>query len=191
MQLSITVPYTFVSTPEDAELSEPGSIEGATVSGLGDVEIGVKYRFLQENRTVPQISFYPSAELPTGSFNKGIGSGRTWYRFPIWIQKSWGQRTTYGGGGYAINTASGESNFTFAGWLVEREIGRSSTLGAEIYYEGPQFAGDKWATFYNVGGEVAVSDHVSILMSAGHTVSGDDESTLYFGLGFQGGPGDR
>jgi hypothetical protein len=53
---------------------------------IGDVEIGVKYRFLQETESSPQIGIFPMAELPTRDSSKGLGNGKTWWRFPVWIQ---------------------------------------------------------------------------------------------------------
>lgn len=122
LQISFSIPYTFLSVPTATSATLPQSIAGATVSGIGDTEFGVKFRFLQETAGRPQMSFYPSVEFPTGNRSNGIGNGRTWYRFPLWIQKSWGRWTTYGGGGYAVNTAPGAANFPFAGWLVQRDL---------------------------------------------------------------------
>jgi hypothetical protein len=40
----------------------------------------------------------------------------------------------------------------FAGWLVQRDLSENILVGAELYYEGPQFAGDRYSTFYDAGG---------------------------------------
>jgi hypothetical protein len=186
VQLSVTVPYTFLSVPANPAPPLPQGIPGTTVSGFGDIEFGLKYRFLQKTAGRPQIAFYPSVELPTGNFGDGIGNGRAWWRFPVWLQKSWGDWTTYGGGGYAVNRAPGQSNFPFAGWLMQRDLGGESLVGAELYYQGPQFAGDRWSTFYNVGSEIGLSKEFSILFSIGHTVSGDNQTVGYFALGWTG-----
>lgn len=186
IQISASVPYTFLSVPSSPEQLAPDTIPGTTVSGFGDTEFGIKYRFLQESAGRPQISFYPSLELPTGNKDDGIGNGRTWYRLPIWIEKSWGRWTTYGGGGYAINTAPGSSSFRFGGLLVQRDFSENVSVGAEVYYEGAQFAGDKWSTFYNAGSYISLTREFGILFSIGHTVSGDDQSVAYFALGWTG-----
>jgi len=78
-QLHLIVPMTSVGG---------NGTPGAT--GLGDTEVGVKYRFLHETNGWPQIGIFPMAELPTGDAGRGLGNGRTWFRLPLWMQKSWG-----------------------------------------------------------------------------------------------------
>jgi hypothetical protein len=186
LQVSGTFPYTFLSVPSSPSAVLPDSVAGATVSGYGDTEFAVKYRFLQETGGRPQMSFYPAIELPTGNKTNGIGNGRTWYRFPIWIQKSWGPWTTYGGGGYAINSVPGMTNFSFGGWLVQRDFSENVSVGAELYYQGPEFAGDDSTTFYNAGSFITLSKGFGILFSIGHSFAGDNQSVAYFALGWTG-----
>lgn len=185
-QISFSLPYTFLSVPSIPGAKLPQSIPGTTVSGFGDAEFGVKYRFLQETAGRPQMSFYPSIEIPTGNSENGIGNGRTWYRLPIWMQKSWGKWTTYGGGGYALNSMPGTTNYVFGGWLVQRDFSDYVTVGAEVYYEGPQFVGDRSSTFYNVGSYISLTKNFGILFSLGHTFAGDDQSVAYFAFGWTG-----
>ncbi len=71
-QLHLVVPMTTVGGGPPA------------VSGLGDTEFGVKYRFLHETNGWPQIRISPMAELPTGDPDRGLGNGRTWFRLPLW-----------------------------------------------------------------------------------------------------------
>ena len=42
-------------------------------------------------------------ELPTGNESRGLGEGRLHAFLPVWIQKSFADWTTYGGGGYWFN----------------------------------------------------------------------------------------
>ena len=56
--------------------------------GLGDIETGVKYRFVHETDRLPMVGVFPMLELPTGNAAKGLGGGRTWYKAPLWAQKS-------------------------------------------------------------------------------------------------------
>ncbi|HEX3672563.1 MAG TPA: transporter [Candidatus Cybelea sp.] len=186
VQVSATLPYAFLSTPPSPSAFAPDTLPGATVSGFGDTELAVKYRFLQETVGRPQMSFYPAIEIPTGNSATGIGNGRSWYRFPVWIQKSWGRWTSYGGGGYAINTASDQKNYSFGGWLLQRDFSENVSVGAEIYSQGAQFAGDKATTLYNAGSYISLTKTFGILFSLGHSFSGDDESVAYFALGFIG-----
>ena len=52
--------------------------------GIGDVELGVKYRFVHETDTLPQVGVFPMLELPTGNVDKGLGNGRAWWTLPLW-----------------------------------------------------------------------------------------------------------
>ncbi len=59
---------------------------GAGMTGLGDTEFGIKYRFVHESDTLPQVGIFPMAELPTGDSNRGLGNRRTWFQLPLWLQ---------------------------------------------------------------------------------------------------------
>jgi hypothetical protein len=95
---------------------------GTSQRGLGDLELGVKYRLLHETVTLPQVGIFPMIELPTGSARRGLGNGRAWWRLPVWLQKSWGDWTSYGGAGIAVNRAPGQKNYAFGGWLLQKDL---------------------------------------------------------------------
>ena len=65
-------------------------VSGASAYGLGDTEIGIKFRFVGETPNSPQVGIFPQAEISTGDPSKGLGNGLTWYKLPLWIQKGWG-----------------------------------------------------------------------------------------------------
>ena len=156
---------------------------GATYrSGLGDVEMGFKLRVLDESRSRPQIGIFPMAELPTGSGSQGLGNGRVWFRLPLWIQKSWGSWTTYGGGGWVINQAPGQRDHAFAGWLLQHDLSSKLTLGAEVFREGADTVGGRSSTFADVGGYLNFNPGFSLLFSAGHAFAGERHTIAYLGL---------
>ena len=97
---------------------------GPRAFGIGDIELGIKYRFVQETKHRPMIGTFTMFEMPTGSAARGLGVGKTWYKVPLWAQKSFGPWTTYGGGGVTVFNAPGYRNYPFAGWLVQRDIGK-------------------------------------------------------------------
>jgi hypothetical protein len=72
---------------------------GPSAFGLGDMEAGIKYRFVKETKHRPMIGTFSMLEIPSGSAARGLGVGQTWARLPLWAQKSFGKWTTYGGGG--------------------------------------------------------------------------------------------
>ena len=153
-----------------------------TRSGLGDTEFGIKYRFVRETNGWPQIGAFPFAELPTGDASRGLGNGGTWFQLPLWIQKSWGDWTTYGGGGAVLNSAPGERNHPYGGWLLLRGLGKHLTLGGEVFAQGRDTDDDKGFAALNLGGSYNVTEHFSALFSCGHSVAGDNHTLWYFAL---------
>lgn len=164
--------------------------ENATLPGLsdafgfGDMEVGLKFRFVPESAGRPQIGIFPMAEVATGDAGRNLGNGRTWYRLPLWIQKSYddGKWTVDAGGGVAVNSAPGQRNYDFGGVLVTRALGPGFSLGTEIFSQGATAIGGMPTTFYNVGGSINPSDQFSILFSVGHSIAGQSHAIGYVGV---------
>ncbi len=53
------------------------------------------------------VGVFPFLEVPTGDEALGLGAGHYRGYLPVWFQKSSGDWTTYGGGGYWINHGNG------------------------------------------------------------------------------------
>ncbi len=159
---------------------------GPSAYGLLDTELGVKYRFIQQTDTVPEVGVFPMIELPTGSAARGLGLGKTWYKLPLWIQKDFGPWTTYGGGGYQIVNQDGFRNFGYAGWLLQRDLGEKWTLGGEVWYHGAEGSATPHthaATLFDFGGYYNIRKPAfQLLFSVGHTVVGQSETYAYVGL---------
>lgn len=170
-QFHLVAPYASFAPPD-----------GAKMTGYGDTEIGIKYRFVQETASRPQIGIFPMAEVATGDAPAGLGNGRTWFRLPVWIQKSWGPWKTYGGGGVALNSAPGAQNYGFGGWLIQRDLSSKITLGAEAFTQGANAIGGSGYTVYNVGGYYNPSSQLSVLFSVGHSLAGEQHAIHYLGL---------
>ena len=84
------------------------------------------------------IGTFVMFEMPSGNADRGLGVGHAWYKLPIWLQKSKGPWTTYGGAGYTVVPSPGYRNYPFAGILAQRDFGKKWTLGTEIFYHGPE-----------------------------------------------------
>jgi hypothetical protein len=162
---------------------------GPTRFGAGDMELGVKYRFIQEAGKRPQIGIFPQLELPTGNVNRGLGNGQVYARLPLWVQKSWGPWTSYGGGGGVVNRAPGMRSHALAGWLLQRDLGKRVTLGGEIYSEGSTSLTTHSSTVVDLGGYYNFSSHFSLLFSAGRDISGGPHTLAYLGLYWTWGGG--
>src|ERR1700733_6635295 len=136
VHLHIIIPLVAILPANDPNLAPAGT--GPRAIGLGDIETGIKFRFVQETKHRPMIGTFTMFEIPTGSASRGLGVGKTWYKVPLWTQKSFGPWTTYGGGGVTVFSVPGYRNYPFAGWLVQRDFGKKWTLGSEIFYHGPE-----------------------------------------------------
>src|SRR6266568_1295830 len=161
---------------------------GLTAYGVGDVELGVKYRLVQEKGNRPQFGIFPMIELPTGNSNRSLGNGQTWARLPMWVQKSWGPWTSYGGAGYIINHAPGMRDHTFAGWEVQRELNKDLMLGVEWFDPGRDSDESKGTHLINAGGIYKITDNFNFLFTAGHSVHGTSHTVAYVGLYWTWGP---
>ncbi len=162
VQLHLIVPLAYDVPPA-----------GASHYGLGDVETGAKIRFLKETNWLPEMAIFPLLELPTGSASDNLGNGHLQAFLPLWLQETWGSWTSYGGGGYGINSFSGNQNWGFAGVVLQKQFFNNFAVGAEIYHQTTyetDFPNE--STAFNVGTVVDLNDHNHFLFSAGRSISG-------------------
>ena len=190
VQLHLVLPLTASFAPS------VNSSSGPTNYGLGDTELGAKIHLIKETKRIPEVGIFPFFELPTGSAAKGLGVGATWYRLPLWIQKSWGpsdrQWTSYGGGGEAVVPQTGYKNYPFAGWLVQRQLSKKLTLGTELFghgAEGEAATSTRASTLLDLGGIYEFKPGFDLLFAAGRSVYGQPETYTYLSLYWTWGPG--
>ena len=168
LQLHLIAPVAF---------SNPAG--GTRERGYGDTELGIKYRFVQEGESTPMVGVFPIYLAPTGNEDRGLGNGRYQLFLPVWLQKSWDKWTTYGGGGYWINHATGAKNNWFFGWQVQRELSEQWTLGAEVFHRTEQATGDGPSSGFNIGGSFNPSEHHHILFSLGKGLQSVDATNRF------------
>lgn len=161
--------------------STEGSDQQAA-AGFGDVQFGLKFRFIQETETSPQVSFTPIYFIPTGNADKTLGNGKPWIQIPLSIQKSWDAWTAFGTLGYALNDAPQMKNFIFGGAVLERNVTEKLTLGAEVISQGAMSSDQGFMTIINLGGYYFFTPHFSIPISVGHSVLGENALIGYAGL---------
>ncbi len=143
---------------------------GAAHYGLADVELGVKYRFVQETNWLPQVGVFPMLELPTGSAHNNLGNGHLQAFLPLWLQKSWGAWTSYGGGGYGVNSFSGNQNWRFFGAVLQNQVMTNLAVGLEIYHQDIyQSDFPNRGTAFNFGAVYDFTDQHHLLFSAGRS----------------------
>ncbi len=161
---------------------------GPMTCGYGDTELGVKWRFVQEGDWVPMIGTFPLVELPTGNLSRGLGTGSTRLFVPLWLQKSFGAWTTYGGGGYWVNPGSGNRNYWFFGWQGQCRLGEAVTVGAEIFHTSAAEVGGGGETRFNAGVVTDLSDVHHLLFSAGTRLGAPFGGQLYVAYQVTFGP---
>jgi hypothetical protein len=160
--------------------------------GLGDTEFGVKYRFVEQNKQswAPSIALYPLVEAPTGSVSLGLGSGRIRAFLPLWVQKDFGDWSTFGGGGYWINPGPGNRNYGFMGWVLQRKVSDRLALGVELFHQTPNEIAGVQSTGFNVGGIYDFTDRYHLLFTVGKGLQHASQTNAfswYLGLQVTGG----
>jgi hypothetical protein len=145
-------------------------------------EFGIKTRFVQESKSSPQISFYPSVQLAS------TPGAHVVTLLPIWMQKSFGRWTAFGGGGLYLNAGPSQRNYTVFGGALERTLSSGTTIGAELYHQGADTLTDRDTTGANVGAIFTVGAYHAILFSFGRALHGDDTFSAYGSYEFALGP---
>jgi hypothetical protein len=138
-----------------------------TAYGYGDTELGAKYRFLHQEEDGWDVATYPIVVLPTGDAGRGLGAGHTRALLPLWVQKDFGDWSTFGGGGYWINRGGGAKDYWVVAWALLRKIDDRLSLGGELFHQTSDGTDSPARSGFNVGGLLQVSESGHVLFSAG------------------------
>ncbi|HEY2384203.1 MAG TPA: hypothetical protein VGK48_23770 [Terriglobia bacterium] len=184
VQVHAVLPWGVVA-PSNNPLYLPSGA-GPAEFGLTDTELGVKIAFYKESKYIPQIGSFTMFEIPTGSYARGLGVGKVWYKLPLWAQKNVGKWLFDGGGGYTVVPQVDYRNFVYGGFLVKYTFNKRIELGGEVFSHGagglatPQIRG---STLVDVGGYYHFHNpgH-QFLFCYGHSMAGLTENYAYVGL---------
>lgn len=154
LQLTATLPVAFSHSPG-----------GDWRVGRGDVQLGAKYRFLNDEGTGWQAAVFPRVILPTSA--KGLGGNRVRLLLPLWVQKDIGKSSLFGGGGYEINPGPGNKNFWQAAVAVTHDFTGKLSLGAEAYWQSADTRGGDDAGGVDAGLIRKLSGPYSLLLAGG------------------------
>lgn len=156
-----------------------------TQSGLGNSLVGVKWRFLDEEKFGVNISTYPQLELnpPTPSTDRGLVDKGTNLLLPIEVSKKFGPFWVDGELGYTIRQYS--DNDWFYGFIASYEIRENLTIMGEIHGGvTKEFISE--VTLFNIGTQWDFSKKFGLLASAGRSLgraaSEAPNLLLYLGL---------
>jgi hypothetical protein len=155
-----------------------------TVAGIGDLLLGVKWRFFNNEKSQFQLGIYPQLLVPTGDHARGVGEGQTAFVLPLLAQKSWEKWTVYGNIGYWWRGAHETRDYFYAGAVLEREINQQLELGVELFGKSPKERGGRSELAFNIGGTWKLKEHLNLLFSGGRDIVGDTHAMAYIGLQF-------
>ena len=173
IQLKLEIPVEVIHDDSDG-----------TVSGAGDVLLGVKWRFLNNEKSQLQVGIYPQLLGPTGDQTRGLGQGGSAFVLPLLAQKNWGKSTLYGNVGYWWQAGAETRDYVYAGAVLERDINERLTLGLELFGNSPKEHGGRSDLAFNFGGSWKLNKHLNLLFSGGRDIVGDTHAMAYIGLQF-------
>jgi hypothetical protein len=185
VQLHTILPLGVIA-PANNPIYSPGGI-GPRAFGVIDVELGAKIAIIKESKYIPQIGTFTMFELPTGSYDRGLGVGKVWYKLPLWFQKNIGHWLLDGGAGETLVPQTQYRNYPYGGFLVKYTFGERFELGSEVFAHGREgFATPQTeaSTLIDVGGVYHLKHHEGeqFLFSYGHSVAGQTENYAYVGM---------
>jgi hypothetical protein len=131
-----------------------------SLSRSSDDDFGIKYRFIPESASRPQVAFYPSIGNSQGLF------------LPLWAQKSIGRVTLFGGGGWSRNISAGGQNCWSGGLAGTYDFSKTINAGLEIYSTGSYRIGEQGSTSIGIGMNDDYSAIHSVLFSFGTSIAG-------------------
>jgi hypothetical protein len=154
---------------------------GRTGFALGDIELGVKYRFLKpgDDDWFPQAAVFPTIEVPVGNQKLGFNTGHAQIFLPLWLQKDFDPWTIYGGGGYWINPGVGNKNYSFLGIALWRKVTGKFNVGVEVFHQTSPGDGMKASTGFDVGTAYDFSDNWHLLSSVGSGLQNRSETNQF------------
>lgn len=92
IDLAIGIPYLYWKEENHESIDE---------SGFSDIELGIKYRFYEEDGL--KIAIKPSITLPNGDEERGLGAGRTGGRLFLLIDREFKDISLFFNAGYIRN----------------------------------------------------------------------------------------
>jgi hypothetical protein len=138
---------------------------GRAVSGIGNIELAAKYKFLHQDEAGFDAAFFPRVFLP--SVSAQVGERHVSLLLPLWLERDWGAWSTFGGGGCVINRGDDSQDYCLMGWALTRRLLPDLSLGAEIVHQGSDTKGGRAISGAGVGITYDLNTHLHLLAYAG------------------------
>lgn len=174
LQLKIELPWLLHDT-EDAPRE----------SGLGNTQIGVKWRFMDEGRSGVSLSVYPQFEFnnPTSAALRGVVDEGTEFLLPVELERALGPVTINGEIGYSFHQTTPDE--VIYGLALDYTPTKKLKLLSEIHTVAERGPGQGQRVF-NLGMARDINDTYTLLASAGRSLAHPEPSQpsliIYLGL---------
>jgi len=150
--------------------------------GIGDIQLGWKYRFLDEDEYGVQASIYPQPLLPSGQDELGLGNGRVELFLPISVGKHFldDRLFVYGEAAHNIVFEDVQRDTWFCGIAAEWQITDKIELVGEVAdFAVPRAFGPD-EPFFNVGFNYQFAEHVALQTAFGRSLGNESDGVPYF-----------
>jgi len=149
LQLTVAIPISYEHS-HDADLR----------SGLGNVEVAAKYRFLHQQSAGWDVAVFPRLFLPSGS---NLADPKASFLLPLWAGKDIGDWSTFGGGGIQLTQGQDSRDVWIAGWVLTRKVLPELIVGGEVFHQTPDSVGGSASTTAGLGATFDASQTVHLL----------------------------
>jgi hypothetical protein len=159
--------------PADYDFPAVGSAE----TGLGNVELAAKYRFLTQQNFGLDVAVFPRAILPSVSTN--IGDQHASLLLPLWLEKDWGPWSAFGGGGCELNRGGNSQNFCEAGLVITNQVKTDLQIGLELFHQTADIIGGEDTTSLGAGMRYDLNGHLHLLGYVGRGIENADATDRF------------
>lgn len=150
---------------------------GNAVSGVGNIELAAKYRFLHQESFGWDVAVYPRVILKSASDQ--VGDDHAAFFLPVWIGRNGDNWSTYGGGGCVYNHGGDARDYCQMGWAVTRDLAPNLHVGAEVVHATADAKGGRASTALGAGLTYDLNDHYHLLAYAGPNLQNTGETARY------------
>jgi hypothetical protein len=106
----------------------------------------------------------------------------------LWLQKSFGDWTVYGGAGYGISVGNDNKDWGFGGMVLQYKLLDNILIGGEIYQRTALEDSGQHDTVFNIGTVIDFTEHQHLLFSVGRSIDGPTDCQAYIAWQFTFGP---
>lgn len=157
--------------------------------GVGDILLGWRHRFLDEDEAPVIFSVYPQVLTPTGNARLGLGGGHTELFVPLEIGKHFFDEKLFLYAEIGYNSVFGDSSLdeiiygVAAEWQATKKLQLLGEVGGNIFPRG----GDADDVIFNLGCRYELNDNVKFMAAFGRSFRDrrHDTPELLTYVGFQ------